>query len=305
MSNLTKIESLKVDAIRKSLEYNAFVAANDASGMGTALNGLKEIEKEYKKEAFNEFVKTIRSTENPVLTAIRTLQYEIMKHREIKSDGVTTGIELYITDDTVNMSKVFERLGISNVWSALAQKLNYMYTLRKALEHGIEGEEFKAIKDNYMIADEVKKAISGKTPTSNTKMAEALQNVIDALIFVPRDDGKNTYRALGYHANALGDWQMTKSRKAIGTSDAAGDKAFDNYVVEIAHCIVTGKNLKIVGKNINGTKIEPKHIKVELVVPAAETEENIESASAPVAAPAPSEEVEARDVPAEPAKTEE
>lgn len=265
MSEVKNLESLKAEAIRKALEYNAALAANNATGMESALNGLKETEKEYKKESFNEFVKTIRGTANPVLSAIKTLQFEVLKHSELKTEGAKTGIELYITDNTVNMAKVFERLGVPNAWSALAQKLNYMFTLRKALEHGIEGKDFQAIKDNYMIAGEVKKAMEGETPTSNNQMAKLLQSVIDALIFVPREDGENTYRALGYHINALSDWHITKNRRAIGTSDAAGDKAFDGYVVEIAHCIVTGKSLKMTGKNINGSKIEPKRDVIPLI----------------------------------------
>ena len=273
MSTIKKLESIKQQAIVKALAYEAALSQNDNTAMNTAIAGLKEVEKEYKKESFDEFIKMIRTTENPVLTAITTLQREVLKHREIREEGVLTGIELYITDEKVSMAKVFDRLGIANSWSALAAKLNYMYTLRAALDQGIEGEAFQKLKGNYMLAEEVKKALDGETPTSNTKMLTYLQDVLDAMIFVARDDGKNKYRVLTKDVNALEKWHTSKDRRVIGGTDAAGDKAFDSYVTEVVHCIVTGTGYRMTGKNINGSRPDPKHIKIDLVLTAAPAEE--------------------------------
>lgn len=274
-----KLESIKNEAIKKGLDYTAALERNDAQAMGSAIAALKESEKEYKKESFNEFISMIRCTENPVLTAITTLQYEVLKHREVRTEGVLTGIELYLTDEKVNMEKVFDRLGKGKIWVSLAAKLNYMYTLKASLDHGIESEEFAKVKGNYMIADEVKAALEGKTPTSTTQMIPHLQAVLDAMIFVARDDGQNTYRVVGKDVNALKAWHTSKDRHTIGGTKAEGDKAFNNYVTEAIHCIITGTGYRITGKNINGSKAEPKHVVIELVP----TEVPAEQESAPVA----------------------
>lgn len=277
------LESIKNEAVKKALDYKAALERNDMQGMGSAIAALKESEKAYKKASFDEFVKMIRCTENPVMTAIKALQYEVLKHKEIRTEGVLTGIELYVTDEKVNMEKVFDRLGLANTWTSFAVKLNYMFTLKAAIDHGIESEEFQKIKTNYMIADEVKAALEGATPTSTTQMIPHLQNVLDAMIFVPREDGKNTYRVIGKDINALKAWQTSKDRRAVGGTEAAGDKAFNGYVTEIIHCIVTGTGYRLTGKNINGSRVEPKHVAVDLVLPAEESADE-----APKAKKAPS-----------------
>lgn len=286
---MSKLMEIKKDALVHVANYQKALAESDVTTMASEEEAIANLEADYKAESFNQYIIGLRASENPIKACLTDIQYEIIKHRINKDGKVITGIELYATDATVELDKVFDRLGITNNWMFKAVRLNYLYTLKAAAALGIESEEFEKIKSNYIIQDEIRKTIDGETPTSTAKMVSYVQEVIDAILFEAREgDGKNIHRAQEKDVRALANWHTSKDKRSVGTTQVAGDKAFVGFITEMMHMIVTKTGYRLAGKQIEGSRTKARH---DVIVADAE---EVSTESAPVV-----EEVAPVEVPAE------
>lgn len=197
-------------------------------------------------EKINEYTATVRdmcfadckATEDPMLTAVRTLSYVTIGVKdEQKGDDkvpVRTVVDKERQIDLLKLDKYCGGIGHDPNWMHVAQKMNFLLTAQKATDLGIDP---KKINDSYAMSEIARQFEMGKNPTSKTNMLRTLQMVVTAML------GEG-YKATSHDVNFLLSVYSKKNRKAL-TVSCANHRNFRGYVMEICHRIVTGKSYEL------------------------------------------------------------
>lgn len=251
---LTVIEAEARAAI---VAFNEAVSADNMNAMNKASNELAELEKEYTSLAEKVCYAHLKETDKPMLNAIKAYGFDVISHKDvtvketiISADEEEEEIsyirrELTIKEKQIDLIK-FDAYGKNTVsvdasWKYKLQSVNQMFCLRTAQDLNVP---FSC--DSYFMDKLAERIKNGETPVSNTQLLNALQGLIDMIIFEPQetDKDKNVYRANSRDVTAL-RMQYTKSGKGRTGIACAKHNYFARLIGKVLYRIVTGEDYSL------------------------------------------------------------
>lgn len=197
-------------------------------------------------EKVNEYTATVRdmcfedckATDDPMLTAVRTLSYVTIGVKDEKKGDdkvpVRTVVDKERAIDLLKLDKYCGGIGHDKEWMHVAQKMNFLLTCQKARDLGLDPQK---VNDSYAMSEIARQFEMGKNPTSKTNLLRTLQMVITAML------GEG-YKATSHDVNFLLSVYSKKNRKALVVS-CANHRNFRGYIAEVCHRIVTGKEYEL------------------------------------------------------------
>lgn len=200
---------------------------------------------------------SILSSVNPMFAAATLYRYEVDDIDEVKNaTGDVVGFKHVQKVIRVDVSKITKetrtlaaqkgstivKTGVAvngDAWIHCTERLANALAYLKASEHGANDERLNQIKTQYRLSDGTEKDSRGVTPTmSKTKMADALQEIIDLMVFIPGNHGANAIKVTGFDAAHVLD-SFIKPGKNPGEMKQLKARGMINLVFEVVHCIVS------------------------------------------------------------------
>lgn len=229
--------ALKALAEAKAEEWNE---ATDQKNYEAAFKADEEMTKavnEYTALKQAEVFEECAESDDPMLEAVKRLQYETIRVKEIKVGELkipTKTIDNTMKDiDLLKLhKKVDGGIGADPQWNIKAERLGFLLTAKVAWELGdrrsrVNPEKelkakdlLKEISDSYAMSAIARDIDNGGIPTSNKAVKELLAEVIKAMI------GED-YEPTDYDVNFLLNGYTKKSKKAlaIACSNHRGTRA--------------------------------------------------------------------------------
>ena len=205
-----------------------------------------------------------KETEDPMLTAVKMLEFKTIGVRDftVGEDSkipVREVIEKERRIDLLKLDSFCGGIGHDKQWNHMVQKLNFLFTVKKCIDLGVDP---KQVNDSYAMSEIAKQINLGKTPTSKTQILKTVNKVLAAMI------GEG-YKADSHDVNYLLDVYSKKSRKAL-TITTANHRFMRNYLAEICHRVVTGASYNVEYKKVKGADTTPAQTAFTAEEPAAE-----------------------------------
>lgn len=231
--------------------FNEAVGNEDFSAIATANAEQDKLEKEYASLAEKVCFAKLKEAENPMLEAIKTYGYDVLKHKDINItessvvDGEEVEVsyvkrELTIKEKQIDLIK-FDNYGnktvsVNSMWRYELQTLNQLFCIRTAQELKVD-----FVPQSYFMDKMARRIEDGETPVSNTAMLEALQKLVDMVVYEAKEDKDvNKYRANSRDVTAI-IMQYTKSGKSRLGIAPAKHNYFANIIGKVLYRIVTGE----------------------------------------------------------------
>ena len=249
---LATIESEILENIQK---FNECFGNKDMDGMAAANAKQEELEKEYASLAEVTCYSSLKAEENPMLAAIKTYGYNVIKHRDVKSKvkTVVDGEEQAIDITTREMSVVERQIdlikfdnhanktvSVDPIWKYEMKTVNQLFCIRTAQDMGIPFEPA-----SYFMDKMARRIENGETPASNTKLLDALQKLVDMVIYEKQDDkDENKYRVNSRDVTALIK-QYTKTGKGRLGLACAKHNYFARLIGKMLYRIATGEQYSL------------------------------------------------------------
>lgn len=199
---------------------------------------------EYTSIAREDCFEMCRVSDNPMMTAIKTLSFiTIAVKDEQKGDDKVPVRKVIEKERQIDLYKLHQHcikagmkdgIGADSQWLYKAEQLNMLLTAQKAQDLGLDP---KAVNDSFAMSNIAREIDLGKNPTSKTNLLKTVQVVITAMI----GDG---YKATSHDVNFLMSAYSKKNRKAL-TITTANHKTLRGLMAEICHRIVTGKKYAV------------------------------------------------------------
>lgn len=239
----------KLDELKKSAEEKA-IAYNDAMGEEKVADALKvqsEIDNiigEYTGTSKQICFEDCRNSGDPMMTAVKRLTFTTIRavykapEGELIEKCSIENVEKPISLEALH--KYCDGIGNDKKWIYYAQKLNFLLTVQKAKDLGIDP---KSINDSYAVAEIARDLDMGKTPTSKTNMLRTLQTVVTAMV-------GEEFKATSHDVNFLLSVWAKKSNKKALTVQAARHRSMYGFLMEICHRIVLSKAYEIEVKEV-------------------------------------------------------
>lgn len=174
---------------------------------------------------------------NPMVEAARQYSYEVDTYKEIKDSvsGDLMGLELsskavvinpvevtkmVVTASSVKGSTIPKNGVVKNghSWEYGLERLGCMLAYRKAKELGANDDRLKQIVGSYYVSEAAVKEANGEKPTSNKKTADALQEIVDKMVFVPGKFGKNAISITGADVTFMTDNAIVHRKAKDGST---------------------------------------------------------------------------------------
>lgn len=242
----TKLVQLRAETEEMVKKYNELYQASKYDEAKKLDAEITEKVNEYTGVVRNMCFATCKASGDPMLAAVKMLSFMTIgvKDEEIGDDKVPVRsvIDKERQIDLLKLDKFCGGIGHDKNWSHIAMKLNFLLTVQKCSDLGIDP---KSINDSYAMSEIARQYDMGKNPTSKTNLLKSLQTVITAML----GDG---YKATSHDVNFLLSIYSRKNRKAL-TVTCANHRYMRNYLAEICHRIVTGKSYQIDYKKTNTT----------------------------------------------------
>ena len=242
---LSVIESEIKDNIRT---YNEAMDAGNFNAMTEADSKQSELEKEYAQLAEVVCYSDLKKQENPMLAAVIAYGFNVIGHKDVKTiektveDGEEKSITITVREITIKEKQIdlikFDNYGgktvsVNPMWKYEMQTLNQLFCIRTAQDMNVPFEPV-----SYFMDKMARRIEDGETPVSNTAMLEALQSLIDMVIFEGED--KNKYRANSRDVTAILK-QYTKSGKSRLGIAVAKHNYFARIIGKVLYRIATGE----------------------------------------------------------------
>lgn len=234
----------KLDELRKAAEEKA-VAYNEAMGDERVSDATKleseidDLVSEYVGTARQMCFEDCKNSGDPMMAAVRRLTFEAIRAVYKAPEGeLIKKCSIEEIDKAIDLEKLHkycDGIGKDQKWLYYAQKLNFLLTIQKAKDLGIDP---KSINDSYAVAEIARDIDMGKTPTSKTNMLKTLNMVIAAMV-------GEEYKATSHDVNYLLTIWAKKSTKKALTVSAARHRSMYGFLAEICHRIVLSKVYEI------------------------------------------------------------
>ena len=248
MSTKRTLSVIESEIKEKIIAYNEAVDAGNFNAMTEADSKLSELEKEYAQLAEAVCYSNLKQKENPMLAAVIAYGFNVIGHKDVKTiektveDGEEKTITVTVREITVKEKQIdlikFDSYGgktvsVNPMWKYELQSLNQLFCIRTAQDMNVPFEPV-----SYFMDKMARRIEDGETPVSNTAMLEALQNLIDMIIFEGED--KNKYRANSRDITAILK-QYTKSGKSRLGIAVAKHNYFARIIGKVLYRIATGE----------------------------------------------------------------
>jgi len=231
--------------------FNEAFAAKDFTAIAEANAKQDELEKEYADLAEVVCYAKLKESDNPMLEAIKTYGYDVIKHRDVitkekivvdgeEAEVSITTREVAIKEKQIDLIK-FDNYGnktvsVDPMWRYELQTLNQLFCIRTAQDMSIAFQP-----QSYFLDKVARRIDNGETPVSNTAMLEALQKLVDMIVYEKQEDkDANKYRANSRDVTAILK-QYTKSGKGRLGIAVAKHNYFARIIGKVLYRIATGE----------------------------------------------------------------
>lgn len=213
---------------------------------------------------------------DPMMAAVRMLSFVTIGVKDEQKGDEKVKIPVRsVTDkvrsiDLLKLDKYCDGIGHDKSWVHAVQKLNFLLTVQKCKDLGIDPKE---VNDSYAMSEIARQYDMGKNPTSKTNLLKTLNKVVTAML----GDG---FKATSHDVNFLMTVYARKNRKAL-TVTTANHRHLTGYLAEICNRIVTGGTY-----SVEYRKVKDKANPAPVEEPKAEPPKaEVDIASAPVSEP--------------------
>lgn len=235
----TSVFSERISALNKVLgDRNS--TDKEKSKMKDALqNAVNEFNVEVRNVDFDTFL----GTENPMYSACLAC-FHTFATLKITKDKVTNVEEASIgTKKEVVDLKALERynkeqqLANNGQWPFWVARFAQLLTGSAVKDVGADYERFKTKYAISTTAENVQ--FKAKNPVSNTSMAETLQEIVDAIVFVDNGKGLNTLKVKNCDAKYVHSAFTKDSNKGVGL-DTKSASQMEKVITKMIHHLITG-----------------------------------------------------------------
>lgn len=194
---------------------------------------------------------------NPMLEAARQYEYTVVTLKDIvdKESHEVTGVQVTERIVRINPATVTEKVaqaatvkgskipknGVAvngKSWMYGLERLGNMLAYRNTKDLGGSAARLKQVVDSYFLSEAAAKEKDGLNPTSNTQLIEAVQAIVDKMVFVPGKFGKNAVKVLSQDVKFLLD-NIARHGKGAGVMKQNRDRILQGLLFEVCHLIVT------------------------------------------------------------------
>lgn len=241
---VVKLDELKKSAEAKAIAYNEAIGDERVSDALKIQSEIDDVIGEYTGTSKQICFEDCKNSGDPMMAAIKRLTFTALRamykapEGELLEKCSIEEVEKPIALEALH--KYCDGIGADKKWIYYAQKLNFLLTVQKAKDLGIDP---KSINDSYAVAEIARDIDMGKTPTSKTNMLKTLQMVITAMI-------GDEYKATSHDVNFLLSVWAKKSNKKALTVQAARHRSMYGFLAEICHRIVLSKVYEIEVKEL-------------------------------------------------------
>lgn len=194
---------------------------------------------------------------NPMLEACRQYEFTVVALKDVvdKVSHEVTGVvrsertvrinPATVTDKvahaaTIKGSKI-PKNGVAingKSWMYGLERLGNLLAYRSTKDLGGSAARLKQVVDAYFISEAASKEAKGLNPTSNTKLVDAVQDIVDKMVFVEGKFGKNAIKIMSQDVKFLLD-NIARHGKGAGTMKQNRDRVLQGLLFEVCHLIVT------------------------------------------------------------------
>ena len=250
------LEAIESEITANITAYNEAVDNGNFTAMTEADAKQSELEKEYAQLAEVVCYSNLKKQDNPMLAAIKAYGFDVIGHKDVKTtekvveDGEEKTITITTREKTVKEKQIDlikfdshsgKTASVNPSWKYELQSLNQLFCIRTAQDMNVPFEPV-----SYFMDKMARRIEDGETPVSNTAMLEALQNLIDMIIFEGQADNedKNKYRANSRDITAILK-QYTKSGKARLGIAVAKHNYFARIIGKVLYRVATGEQYSL------------------------------------------------------------
>lgn len=248
MSTKRTLSVIESEIKENIIAYNEAMDNGNFNAMTEADSKQAELEKEYAQLAESVCYSNLKTQDNPMLAAVVAYGFNVIGHKDVKTiektveDGEEKTITVTVREITIKEKQIdlikFDSYGgktvsVNPMWKYELQSLNQLFCIRTAQDMNVPFEPV-----SYFMDKMARRIEDGETPVSNTAMLEALQNLVDMIIFEGED--KNKYRANSRDITAILK-QYTKSGKSRLGIAVAKHNYFARIIGKVLYRIATGE----------------------------------------------------------------
>lgn len=240
--NTKKLVELRATAESMVSSYNEAMQTSKLDEANKIDAKLTEVINEYTSIVRTMCFEDCRDSEDPMLTAVKTLSFVTIAVKDEKKEDEKIPVRSIIDrEKQIDLYKLHKfvdgGIGADKNWVYQAEKLNFLFTVQRATDLGVPAERLKEINDSYAMSTIAKEFDAGKNPVSKTNILKTMQSLVTAML------GEG-YKATSHDVNFILSVYARKNRKAL-TVSCANHKYFRNYMAEVCHRIVTGKTYDV------------------------------------------------------------
>lgn len=232
---VAKLAELKQSAKEKAIAYNEAMGDERVSEATKLEAEIDTVIHEYTATAKQICFGDCKNSGSPMMAAVKRLTFDTIRavYKAPEGDFIEKCSieEVEKAIDLEKLHKYCNGIGKDQKWLYYAQKLNFLLTVQKAKDLGIDP---KSINDSYAVAEIARDLDMGKTPTSKTNMLKTLNMVIAAMV-------GEEFKATSHDVNYLLTIWAKKSNKRALTVTAARHRSMYSFLAEICHRIVLNK----------------------------------------------------------------
>lgn len=223
----------------------------------------------------------------PMRTAIIKHSFSVKRHKLItegekdaahkvcKIVEVDRPIDLLAFDEYYATKNDGKSASVNPKWAHMVTKLTMLLTADVAKSLGINP---KTINDSYAMSEIARAIDLGKTPTSNTKMLETVQSILDAIIYEENEKThKNSYRVSSHDIAYLREIFSKKGKAELSVA-CSKPSMMRMIMADIAYRIVGDKLYSVEYKMKKMDKDEDKSGDCKTVNPANDKKQSAKTA---------------------------
>ena len=232
--NSGRTMAVVLDEIKTNIDkYNSSKKSEERNALSVSLDALI---KEYNEMSLLTAYAGFMDDESPMLAFAKAYTYPMVgkkdtKHREVKN-GVMVETVTRVLDD--------QKRGYLNIKKFLA------WVDERGKSIAASSDWMTKMGDARDIICKRKEAeYTGGTPVSNTKLKEALQGMIDALLVIPGEKGGNALVVTGKNAAVCCDLTLKGSNDFLSINVAARQN-WERASMALLHLLVEGKEFTVI-----------------------------------------------------------
>lgn len=249
------VEELRSELCEKVSEINKLVSDDKpASEVEKAYADAKAVLQQLNKQLGKKELARLRSTENPLLEAVKSYTYSIQKIT--KSTNADTGAVSYSIDTGTKQINLRELkdfcdklVGREDFWTYRIYDFARVMAAKDAADLGLDWQK---LANTFKLKKNVERS-QIKNPTSMNSKVELLQSIIDMMYFTPFvnkegkvDETKNAIKITSHDVSYISKATGGKGKAKLSVKTAQGhNDSMIMLVHDVLHHHVTGAEYSI------------------------------------------------------------